>query len=181
MTWRTQLCELVETAYDGLDFYNRARERTAHPAIRNLFNEMAAAKESLIGAISFRLQMDGRTVPTAGTTFSLFKREYAQLLAKFLAHPTDFYVRELEQVEDELLEKLERAICECPNPEIRHHLEDHLPLAIHCYQKMSSLDKWLASGGDLLEGSSSNSGTPAYFHPASSRTAIKPVASEKAQ
>lgn len=121
------LNELILVAREGCEFYTGAAARIGDDRLRQLFEEIAAARSRLAADLELHVQAAGAR-PVAPTRFgTTLRRLYVDLLARTADDRDAEYVAQLEEVEDGLLQAFEDAVAEAHAPEIRSVLEHHLP------------------------------------------------------
>jgi uncharacterized protein (TIGR02284 family) len=119
--------ELILVAREGAEFYASARENVANPRLRELFEQMIAARARLVDDLSLHVAATGSR-PVEPTAFGVrLRRLYADLLAHVADDTDRAYVMQLEEVEDGLLQAFEDAVAEVRAPALRKVLEFHLP------------------------------------------------------
>jgi uncharacterized protein (TIGR02284 family) len=121
------VAEVILMAREGAEFYLGAAGKVRNAGLRDLCQEMAAARARLIAELQPHVGSTG--VPaTPPTSFGLNLRKlYVDLLARTADDSDRSYVAQLEEIEDGLLEATEDAVAEARTPPVRRVLERHLP------------------------------------------------------
>lgn len=139
------LADIVQVARDSVEFYDHAREEVSNPVIRQLFARMAASKRRLIETLSPRILREGEQPPVAGSWLGGLRQFYADARAMVASNDEAVYVAQLEETEDELLERLEEALSTLTDPADRSCVQALLPEARGSHEDMRRLKQLLAA------------------------------------
>lgn len=139
------LREIVQVATDGADFYESAQREIEYSDLAEVFARMARAKRDLIVALNERLAAMGEGTAVTGTLLGALRRTYADVRASLSSDDVEIYVAQLEDTEDRLLDHVRDAIRKSSDPEVRMHLESHLPRVRACHEEMRTLKRQLAT------------------------------------
>ena len=133
------LNDLVQVTRDSKTFYEDVARETDNPRLRDVFNRMAMAKSSLIGALSAKLVSLGETPPDSGTMGGSLRKAYADIRATFSKDDDKVYVAQLEETEDRVLEEFEDALAKTDSVDVRRVLTEQLPKVRACHEEMRNL------------------------------------------
>ena len=103
------LNELIAITRDSAKFYDEAATKVDNKGLKNLFTNLAAAKNGLVGAMSRDVKLEGATPAQDGTFRGSLHRIYGDVRAK-LGSKDFAFVSELEASEDRMLEALNNVI-----------------------------------------------------------------------
>ena len=139
------LKEIVEIGRDGAAFYDSAQQKVSNPRLRAVFGRMSGAKRELVTALSDHLSQIGERPPERGTLVGTLRKAYAGVLATLAADDEHIYVAQLEEAEDRLLERVQRAILEAKDTQVRVQLQAYLPKIRACHDEMRDLRSQLTT------------------------------------
>jgi uncharacterized protein (TIGR02284 family) len=139
------LKEIVEIGRDGADFYESAAQKVSNARLRAVFGRMSAAKRELITALSDHLALGGEKPPDRGTLMGSLRKAYAGVLATLAADDEHVYVAQLEEAEDRLVARIEKAILEAKDTDVRVQLQAYLPKVRACHDEMRELRSHMAA------------------------------------
>lgn len=121
------LNDLIGITRDSAKFYSEASAAVPSPKLKNLFNDMAASKNGLVGALSREVKAEGATPTDSGTVRGKWDRWYGDMRSKF--GDTDYsYVSQLESSEDRLMNAFQGVIKDDSVPAtVRQTVKEYLP------------------------------------------------------
>ena len=133
------LNQLIETARDGERFYQDAASKAQSAELRGVFRQMADVRQRLIDELGTQVIARGE-VPSTDQTFGGAARKiYADLMAPLARDPDVHYLARLEEAEDRLLQRYQKALRQAPTPEVAAILRRHEPTVWAAYDRMKAL------------------------------------------
>jgi len=122
------LNELIAVTRDSAEFYGHAAEKASNPELRELFQQMAASKNGLIGDMSREVKVEGAKPEQEGTFRGTMNRMYGDIRAK-LGNADYGYVAQLEASEDRMLHAFNDVLEDKDTPaSVCAVVRKHLPL-----------------------------------------------------
>lgn len=133
------LNELIEVARDGERFYMDAANKVHSRELGGVFRQMADVRQLLIDELSRHVLARG-DVPSGDQTFSGAARKvYADVRATLAGDADGVYLARLEEAEDRLLQRYQKALRQAPTPEIAAILKRHEPTVWAAHDRMKAL------------------------------------------
>jgi uncharacterized protein (TIGR02284 family) len=135
------LRELIQCLNDGVEFYQAAIEKTELPEHKTIFQRMARARVAALSYLQpFMVQEEGS--PELGHTFgSALHKMYPEILYGLNTDHDTTLIHQLEQVENETLRAMQKAMRTIDSPVLKSVLLDLYPRLNHCHQTLWRLDK----------------------------------------
>lgn len=135
------LNDLIQVTRDSAEFYQDAAGEVESPQLKSLFDQMAASKNGLVGAMSHEVQLAGDEAEDSGTFRGSLRQFYAGVRSKF--GDTDYaYVSELEQSEERLLNAFDDVIKDQDvSQQVKQTVSQYLPTIKEHYAVMRDR-KW---------------------------------------
>ena len=132
------LHELIEITRDGEQFYRHAAQEVHEPSLRNLFGELARAKQQLVEALALAAAAQDEEPARGGTLLGALQRLYVDTRARFSRNEDAIYVAQLADAEDRILRAFAEARAEA-TPQLQHLLDRELPQIRACHARMQEL------------------------------------------
>lgn len=136
-----RLNELIEIARDGNKFYLEAAKKVSDPDVRAVFTTQANVREQLISDLSKCVVGRGDLPAEGETMLGKTRQLYADTLAKIKDDKERVYINQLEEAEDQLLEKFREALEHTESEEARKVLVDDMPIVQAAHDRMKTLKK----------------------------------------
>lgn len=102
--------DVIQVMRAGVEFYQDAIEKVSNPALKSTFTKMATKKATAIQALQ-PLAIAEQGDIEDGSSFAVESRKiYTKFVAVFSSDEDYTYIKQLEEVEDKVLEVLDDAI-----------------------------------------------------------------------
>jgi len=107
-----KVTDVIQVMKAGVEFYQDAVEQVNDSFVKNTFVKMASKKEAAIQALQpLAVEEQGKTED--GTSIAVDSRKlYTKFATMFTSHEDYTYVKQLEEVEDKVLQVLDNALSE---------------------------------------------------------------------
>lgn len=135
------LRELIQSLNDGVEFYQAAIEKTELPEHRIIFQRMTRARVAALSYLQpYMVQQEGS--PELGHTFgSALHKMYPDILYGLNTDHDITLIHQLEQVENETLGAMQKAMRSIQSPVVKSVLLDLYPRLNRCHQTLWQMDK----------------------------------------
>jgi len=133
------LNQLIESARDGERFYQDAASKAQSTELRGVFQQMAEVRQRLIDELGTHVIARGEVPSTDQTLGGAARKIYADLMAALARDPDGHYLARLEEAEDRLLQRYQKALREAPTPEVAAILKRHEPTVWAAHDRMKAL------------------------------------------
>ncbi|SKA26958.1 PA2169 family four-helix-bundle protein [Novilysobacter spongiicola] len=121
------LNELLAVTRDSAEFYEDASTKAKNPQLQTLFADMAQSKNSLVGALSSEVKLEGAKPDTDGTFRGTLHRMYGDVRGK-MGSDDYGYVAQLEESEDRMLHAFKDVLEDDDAPAtVKQAVQSYLP------------------------------------------------------
>lgn len=135
------LRELIQSLNDGVEFYQAAIDKTELQEHKIIFQRMARARVAALSYLQpFMVQQEGS--PELGHTFgSTLHKMYPEILYGLNLDHDVTLIHQLEQVENETLAAMQKAMRTIRSPVLKSVLLDLYPRLNRCHHTLWQMDK----------------------------------------
>lgn len=135
------LRELIQSLNDGVEFYQAAMDKTELPEHKIIFQRMVRARVAALSYLQpFMVQQEGS--PELGHTFgSTLHKMYPEILYGLNLDHDVTLIHQLEQVENETLAAMQKAMRTIRSPVLKSVLLDLYPRLNRCHHTLWQMDK----------------------------------------
>ncbi|MBT0586674.1 PA2169 family four-helix-bundle protein [Alteromonas oceanisediminis] len=104
------VAEIIKVLNGGIEFYQDALTKIETPNVRSMFSRMIEEKQQAIASLQpFAIAEKGEVESGTSTAVDL-RNMYTNVLGMFSSDKAHTYVDELEEVEDKVLEVMDKAL-----------------------------------------------------------------------
>jgi uncharacterized protein (TIGR02284 family) len=112
-----KIADAVKVLHGGIDFYQQAIEEIKHEQLRSVFGDMVRNKQKAIDALQpFTKNQQGENEYDSDCIVHI-RQLYTKLIGKFSCNKPHTYIKQLEEVEDRVLNTLDDALAERQPPQ----------------------------------------------------------------
>jgi uncharacterized protein (TIGR02284 family) len=135
------LRELIQSLNDGVEFYQAAVDKTELPEHKIIFQRMVRARVAALSYLQpFIVRQEGS--PELGHTFgSALHKMYPEILYGLNTDHDITLIHQLEQVENETLRAMQKAVRTIQSPVLKSVLLDLYPRLNRCHQTLWHMEK----------------------------------------
>lgn len=136
--------DLIRVLNGGVEFYSQAKKKLDSTNLNRVFDQMIADKAQAISDLQPFVFVDEGTVETDTATSVDIRESYTKVIGVLSTDKAHTYISQLEEVEDKVLHKIDKALSEPLPPKCKSALLQIQSRMQACHDQMKQLQELTA-------------------------------------